>query len=150
MGCETDAKPGATTIGVAPGLGVNPGLGLGVNPGLDIYKRLLDYYEPLHFDPVHITITIVDHTTHVLRTMGLKEICDIQQVGGVYIYPSEYFNPTNIITHRLHITANTRSIHHYAASWEDKKECALKTIFRSILPERFLLWYNGAKRRFAK
>lgn len=142
MGCEMDAQPGATTIGV------NPGLGLGVNPGLGLYKQLLDYYEPLHFDPEHITITIVGHTTQVLRTMGLQEVNDIQQVGGVYIYPSEYFNPINIVTHRLHITANTRSIHHYAASWEDKKECALKTAFRNILPERFLLWYNRGKRGF--
>lgn len=141
MGCETDAQPGATAIGVAPGLG------LGVNPGLGLYKQLLDYYEPLHFDPVHITITIVDHTTHVLRTMGMKEICDIQQVGGVYIYPSEYFNPTNIITHRLHITANTRTIHWYAATWVDKKDCFLKKTLRSMLPERFLLWYNKLKQQ---
>ena len=139
MGCETDAQPGATSVA--------PGLGLGVNPGLDLYKRLLDYYEPLHFDPEHITITIVEHTTQVLRTMGLKEINDIQQVGGVYIYPSDYFNPTNIITHRLHITTNTRSIHHYAASWVDKKECALKTVLRSLLPERFLLWYNKVEKK---
>lgn len=139
MGCETDAQAGATTISV------NPGLGLGVNPGLGLYKKLLDYYEPLHFDSEHI-VTIVEHTTQVLRTMGLQEVSEIQQVGGVYIYSSEYFNPINIVTHRLHITENTRTIHHYAATWVDKKDGSLKKTLRSMLPERFLLWYNKVKR----
>ena len=38
MGCENEAKPGATALAVAPGLGLgcNPGLGLGCNPGLGL------------------------------------------------------------------------------------------------------------------
>lgn len=141
MGCETDPQCGATAVGVAPGLG------LGVNPGLGLYKKLLNYYADLHFDPEHIRITIVGHTTQVLRTMGLQEVNEIQQVGGVNIYPSEYFNPINIITHRLHTTANTRTIHHYAATWKDKRDGSLKKMLQSMLPERFLLWWNRVKGR---
>lgn len=141
MGCETDPQRGATTIGVAPGLG------LGVNPGLGLYKDLLDYYEGLHFDPKHIMITIVGHTTHVLRTKGLQEINGTQQVGGIYIYPSEYFNPINIISKRLHITSNTRTIHWYAATWEDKTIRLYKKYLRLLLPESFLLWYNNFRQR---
>ena len=114
MGCEMDAQPGMKTISVAPGLG------LGVVSGLGLYKKILEYYHPLHFDPMNITITIVGHTTQVLRDMGLQDKKGIQQVAGVWIYPSEYFNPTNIVTHRLHITSNTRTIYHYAASWMER------------------------------
>lgn len=142
MGCETDAQPGAMTIGVAPGLG------LGVSPGLNLYKKFLDYYDASHFDPENISATIVVHTTRVLREIGLEDKKGIQQVGGVYIYPSDYFNPTNIITHRLHITTNTHTIHHYAASWMDKRDGMLKKLFRDLLPERLLLWYNKMKTSF--
>ena len=43
MGFELDSINGATTIGVAPGLG------LGVTPGLDLYKMLLEKYSLLMF-----------------------------------------------------------------------------------------------------
>ena len=136
MGCERDAKYGATML-------VNPGLGLGVNPGLGLYKKLLDYYDTMHFDPDHITITIVGHTTKMLRAMGLEEKCGIQQVAGVWIYPNEYFCPVDIVTKKLHVTEHTRTIHHYAASWITKtfKQHIIKCI-QSALPEKVLLWWN--------
>lgn len=137
MGCEMDAQPGMKTISVAPGLG------LGVAPGLGLYKKILDYYCPLHFDPMNITITIVGHTTQVLRDMGLQDEKGIQQVAGVWIYPSEYFNPTNIVTRRLYISENTRTIHHYAASWMTPTwQKRLKNSLRKFFPESVLLWYN--------
>lgn len=140
MGCETDAQKGVTSIGVAPGLG------LGVNPGLGLYKNLLDYYKNLHFDPEHLTITIVGHTTQVLRDMGLQDKKGIQQVAGVWIYPSEYFNPTNIVTHRLHITSNTRTIHHYAASWMERTPLErMKQWLRPYFPSWFLVFWNRLK-----
>ena len=40
----------------------------------------------------------------------------------IYIYPKEYFNPYNVELDKMEITDNTRSIHHFAASWKTKKE----------------------------
>lgn len=144
MGCESDANQSL-------GLGVNPGLGLGVTPGLGLYQELLNYYEKLHYLSSDGNIieqqTIVHHTTKLLRQHGLSEVSGIQQVAGIYIYPYEYFNPTNLVTHRQHITSNTRTIHWYAATWRNKRTSFLKKALCSILPERFLLWYNKIKRR---
>ncbi len=115
MGCENEAGKGATTLGVAPGLG------LGVNPGLGLIKELLDEYGTMHFldENGHIieNDTIVTHTTNSLVKSGLKDIYEIQQVAGVLIYPKEYFCPKDYNTGKLHITKRTVSIHHYDASW---------------------------------
>ena len=77
---------------------------------------------------------------------GLKNINEIQECVGMWIYPNDYFNPINIITLRLHITNNTRSIHHFAGSWKETsyKRKIIKKI-RSIFPEKILLKYNKLK-----
>ena len=147
MGFETDPKPqlndDASEASVAPGLGlgVNPGLGLGVNPGLGIIKKMLDFYEGKHF--VHEAvmrnqITVVHIATQVLRENGLKNVGGIQEVAGCFIYPSEYFCPINVTTGRIHVEKNTRTIHHYAGTWVDKK-FSMKEILKRFLPEFLVL-----------
>lgn len=131
MGCEQDSP-----------ITVNPGLGIAATAQMPIYKKLLEYYIPLLFDAAHIGATIVDHTTNVLKAMGLKEIEGIQKVSDCGIYPSEYFNPIHIVTKRLHITQNTRSVHWYAGTWNDNKEGIFKTMLRKVLPEWLLLLWN--------
>ena len=121
MGCENEGAT-AGTPAVAPGLGlgVNPGLGLGVNPGLGLYKELLDLYATLSFykaDGSYNQKTIVSYTTEVLCTHGLRNTNEIQECAGVWIYPKEYFCPKDYITNKLSITKNSRTIHHYDASW---------------------------------
>ena len=79
---------------------------------------------------------------------GLININKIQFIGGFYIYPNDYFNPINIITKRLHITDNTRSIHHFAASWiEPSLKRKIKKIIRKVVPEKILLKYNKLKNK---
>jgi len=139
MGCETDAILGATSA--KPD--VAPGLGLGANPGLGLYKKMLDYYEKLHFlmDGKNSNVTIVGHTTNMLLKYGLLPKNEIQQVAGVWIYPSEYFNPTNLSTRRIHITPNTRTIHHYAGTWMDVTIIdKIKIFLMKIIPEKWLLY----------
>ena len=142
MGCETDAS-GSDAASVAPGLGlgVNPGLGLGVNPGLGLVKKMLDYYEGKHF--VHEAvmrnqITVVHIATKVLLDNGMKNVPGIQLVDDVWIYPSEYFCPINVKTGRIHVEKNTRTIHHYAGTWVDKK-FSLKELVKKILPEKLVV-----------
>ena len=61
------------------------------------------------------------------------------------IYPSEYFAPINFTTHRIHITKNTRTIHHYMASWTDNSKKTWKSRLYSIMPEWILIANNRLK-----
>jgi hypothetical protein len=52
---------------------------------------------------------------------------DVVRVSGLFIYPIEYFCPLNYYTGEMNITENTRTIHHYMASWV-KKENRLQAL----------------------
>lgn len=102
-----------------------PGLGLGVNPGHGLYKEILDFYQKKYFlkpDGTPDVTTVVDYTTDVLLKHEWKSNGSIQTVAGVTIYPPEYFCPLNYDTGVLTITENTRSIHHYTASWQSESD----------------------------
>ena len=139
MGFETDPKPQLKED--ASKASVAPGHGLGVNPGLGLGKKMLDFYEGKHF--VHEAvmrnqITVVHIATQVLRENGLKNVAGIQEVADCFIYPSEYFCPINVTTGRIHVEKNTRTIHHYAGTWVDKK-VSFKEILKRFLPEFLVL-----------
>lgn len=142
MGCEKD------DVKYRP-LTVAPGLGIGAEPGMSIYKEIIDYYNCSHFlnpDGIpDLSITVVGHLTSILKKNGLQELKGIQKVCGVTIYPSEYFAPINFTTHRIHITKNTRTIHHYMASWTDNSKKTWKSRLYSIMPEWILIANNRLK-----
>ena len=122
MGIEVPSSDGAFPL-------VNPGLGLGGTPGLYLYKEFLDYYVPLHFlkeDGTVNEVTVVTHTTNILKNNGLRPTNEIQEVAGVWIYPRDYFNPLDDLTGRLTTTHNTRSIHWYTRTWSDSPSWRIK------------------------
>lgn len=131
MGCENPFKKN----GLPASLGVNPGLGLGTNSGHEFYKQLLDLYSNLKFykpNGALNTKTIVEYTTELLCKKGLLNTPDIQIIDDIYIYPKEYFCPQDYQTGIIHIQNETRSIHHYSASWLTKKD-KLKIKISNIL-----------------
>ena len=143
MGIEKDYKYGIT---------VNPGLGLGIEANHSLFKEFLDTYstKSLTDESGNMNMqTIVVYTTEILFKHGLSNVPDIQTIKGIKIYPSEYFCPRNIVTKRFHFTENTRTIHHYAASWCDKnwKKRIIRRI-RFFIPEHILLFYNKTKKAF--
>lgn len=117
MGCEHDATEDSLPK-------VNPGLGLGVDAHSALYKDILDLYAGLHFRNPNGTLnfkTVVQYTTEVLVRYGLTCQLGLQSVGGVTIYPKEYFCPIDYYTKECVITSKTVSIHHYAESWHGCK-----------------------------
>lgn len=150
MGFETDPTPQQKED--ASEASINPGLGLGVAPGLGLVKKLLAAYDGRHFvheENMRNQITVVHITTQLLLENGLKYVEGIQKLNDdLYIYPSEYFCPINVTTGRIHVEKNTRTIHHYAGTWVDKK-FSLKELIKKLLPERLVLaiihWKSGKK-----
>lgn len=142
MGIEVGATNGSKAPLVAPGLG------LGVNPGQGLYREILDYYCLLRFldsEGNPNQVTVVKHTTDVLITHGLQNTNEIQQVGGVWIYPRDYFNPLNDNTGKLDITPNTRSIHWYTKTWLEKRNPVRTWLVRRVhrcFGDGSLRWLN--------
>lgn len=128
MGCECDG-------GKVSNIAVNPGLGIASPKKHNIYCSFLDLYSNLHFinpNGSYNQTTIVDHITPVLIKNGLKNISSIQVVDGIFIYPKEYFCPLDSITKKLDITPNTRTIHHYTASWYTRKHHLYRFVSRFL------------------
>lgn len=132
MGCENILEQSTSEIAVAPGLG------LGASPNLPIYKEILNFYEGLIFsvsDVENFSMgTVVTITSKILNMYGLSNSDNIQNVRGINIYPPEYFCPFNYNTGLMHITSNTKSIHHYDASWLPKSRRFKDKIKRKLHP----------------
>lgn len=110
---------------------VAPGLGMGTIASHPIYQAILEVYQKLHFrnsDGTPNQTTIVKYTTDLLKKHGLKDSHHLSCVEGIWIYPWEYFSPMDFYTGMLQTTQNTRSIHHYAATWLTPDELRAKKI----------------------
>lgn len=106
---------------------INPGLGLGVAPGLGLYKKVIDWYKSHHFATWKggIGTTIVYVVTDIIRNSKIKTLNDgTYYASGIYVYPPDYFCPKNYKTGKVTITENTRSIHHYSATWVKRQSLA--------------------------
>lgn len=154
MGCECYLSGMAISLNHESevGSGVNPGLGMGVTCGPSLFNELLNIYAKLSFKRNKEglpNLTVVDITSNLLHKKGLQDSNCIQFVDGVFVYPAEYFNPINVITKRIKITENTRSIHHYMASWiKESKLEQIKKILRPFIPEKLLFLWNKRKNKF--
>lgn len=66
--------------------------------------------------------TNVSHEISIMSRLGIKRGSnEIQEVGGMVLYPKEYFCPIDFITNKINITDNTYSIHHYTCTWMPKE-----------------------------
>ena len=99
------------------------GLGMAVYPKMDIVAEFLSYYNNRHFISLRGKPkykTVVQIVSDVLCAKGaVIDVNSITICEGIYVYPKEYFAPITNTT--IAITENTRSIHHYAATWIDHK-----------------------------
>lgn len=101
-------------------LNVNVGLGFSVEPGNSIIREVLDFYENHHYiypDGHMEQITIVKIVTEVLKRHGLHDSDIPTNIDGITVYPWDYFCPYEPLSNKLVITQNTRTIHHFSASW---------------------------------
>ncbi|MDY3103508.1 glycosyltransferase family 32 protein [Prevotella sp. SGI.027] len=136
MGCEKNASD----LGRYPD--VNPGVGLCCYPHDLFIGDLLMIYHKMSFESENksrnkgIYKTIVSYTTDLLVTKGLQNVDGIQQIAGYTIYPKDYFNPLEHVN-QLKITENTRTIHHYAATWAPLWVKIFRKVVRLLGPKMY-------------
>ena len=121
------------------GMSIAPGLGLGLEAETPFVKTLLDEYQNSHFlvdGHMMISRTVVNLVTDLLLPEVEHNVGDgIDRIGNIYIYYPEYFSPLNHRTGVLMITGNTRSIHHYDASWKSPSQKIKDRFIRIIGPK---------------
>lgn len=103
----------------------NPGLGFACEPKLHLLKEMLDLYASMQFELASGELnkkTIVEHFSELLLQKGLQPNPGIIEFDGAYIYPPDYFCPKSSEFGKVKTTENTRTIHHYAASWIGPKQ----------------------------
>ena len=80
--------------------------------------------------------TVVNVVTELLMPKGVRSVDDgIDRIGDIYIYYPEYFSPLDHRSDVLMITENTRSIHHYDASWKSPSQKIKDRFIRIIGPK---------------
>lgn len=97
-----------------------PGLGFACPAGFSLCKEMCERYESMDFVDATGNCnlkTVVRIMSELLLEKGFAPSNDIVEFNGAYFYPPEYFCPVNYYTGEKNITVNTRTIHHYAASW---------------------------------
>lgn len=108
---------------------VNPGLGFAAEPDMAVLGEMLDMYAGLRFireDGSLNMSTIVKHTTDQFLKHGYMPENRLQHCAGFDLYPTDYFCPLDYRTGKLQCTDNTRTIHHYAATWHSWKDKFVK------------------------
>ncbi|MCM1109003.1 MAG: glycosyl transferase [Clostridium sp.] len=109
-----------------PGLMVAPGLGLGFEPHHVFLRSMLESYKDRRFllpDGKSVnTTTVVSYTTDILLSAGAQNTGNLQCFNDITIYPAEVFCPKDTKGRMRLLTANTKTIHHFAASWQTPYE----------------------------
>lgn len=99
---------------------VSTGLGFGAEKGNEIIGELLKDYDNIHFELPDGSLDLTpcpDRNSASLVKMGM-DLKNFDQIfKGVRFLPEDFLSPKDYYTGKKHITKNTYSIHHYAATW---------------------------------
>jgi hypothetical protein len=107
-----DGRPGDPYL-------VNTGSGFAAEAGNPLIKKLMIPYEQWDKDSFMDNRNFPtlpacpDFNRPVFEAFGLKPINVLQTINGITFYPSDFFAPMDMKTRIIHLTENTRSIHHY-------------------------------------
>lgn len=105
---------------------IAPGLGLAVGSGHSIYEWYIEYFRDKHFTSEQPSMIPV--LTAKMEEEGWNNKTEIQIIDGITIYPPDYFCPQAMMGAPIVLTDNTRSIHHFDATWlPSHKRLVIKT-----------------------
>ena len=102
---------------------INFGSAVGAISHHPIIQEMKNIYESIEFSKeVETKFTSPQVQTNILQKHGLITNQKEQEVDNFHIFPREYFCPMNFSGIYDALTKNTYSIHHFSATWFDKKE----------------------------
>lgn len=130
----------------------NPGLGFACEPKSHVLKEMLDLYANMQFETTSGGInkkTIVEYFSEMLLSKGLQPTSGIIKFEEAFFYPAEFFCPKPSEFGKIQITENTRTIHHYAASWVGPKQ-KFANFLISIFGKRPIFFVWSIYNRFVK
>ena len=107
-------------------------------------KENLEYYKGRHLvnedGSLDLTTNVITITNYMLKH-GLRQDNSLQDFPGlITMYPKDYFCPLSWQGHKMQMTNNTVTIHHFAGSWLPWDGRLLKRF--SWLEERFPRIYH--------
>ena len=105
---------------------ISTGLGFGAEPGQECVRLLRDDYLGVHFRTGPMSYDLrpcPQRNKRIFDAYGFPaDATEMEERAGITVYPKEYFSPMDAQTQQLHLTENTCSIHHFAASWKTERE----------------------------
>ena len=100
---------------------INPGLGMASLPNSILFKEIINGYNKKHFikenGDIDISYTVCHYVTDIIKKCDIEDVDGYAYSIGFYIYPKEYFCPKDYETGFVDKTSDTRTIHHYSATW---------------------------------
>lgn len=103
---------------------VSSGLVMAVEAHHPIIQEMLEFYDAQAKDDSTAMLDtgiVVSGMTEIFIRHGFVRENRYQEVAGVALYPSEYFDPMDNATGRIKQTPNTRTIHRYDRTWSAQK-----------------------------
>jgi len=103
---------------------VSSGLVMAVEAHHPITQEMLDFYDAQAKDDSTAMLDtgiVVSGMTEIFIRHGFVRKNRYQEVAGVALYPSDYFDPMDNATGRIKQTPNTRTIHRYDRTWSAQK-----------------------------
>ncbi len=111
-------------MGFEDGKNIATGLICAAKPKHKAIKELRDIYNNIQFIKSDGSLNLTpcpQYSTEYFKKNGLKQNDTLQICNDVTIFPSEYFNPVNLLSQSGNITDHSYAIHHAAMSWHDSK-----------------------------
>ncbi|MCA6034472.1 glycosyltransferase family 32 protein [Bacteroides thetaiotaomicron] len=109
--------------------------------------ELLHEYDELHFQHPNGSLDMTTNVVRITNTCLKYGFCPnntLQTIKGFTLLPKDYLCPIEQIGHRLIVTENTLTIHHFAGSWTNKS-IKMKKKISKIIGYKFTLLIIGIK-----
>jgi hypothetical protein len=96
------------------------GLGFGAEAGFPHIEGQMEAYGKLSFVNPDGSLNMTPgprYQSEYFRSKGVRLDNSLQKLDGITLYPSDVLAPLGFYNETPHLTGNTYSIHHYAATW---------------------------------